>query len=58
MSNAILMSYNYCPLRFRTVSAVDYKKAMLLFYEQNNISTMKEIFVNPNEFSVKLYFDL
>lgn len=58
MSNAVLMSYNYCPLSFRTVSAVDYKKAMLLFYEQNNISAMKEIFINQYEFAVKQYFDL
>ena len=57
MSNAVLMSYNYCPLSFRTVSAVDYKKAMLLFYEQNNISAMKEIFINQYEFAVKQYFD-
>lgn len=58
MSNAVLMSHNYCPLSFRTVSAVDYKKAMLLFYEQNNISAMKEIFIHQYEFAVKQYFDL
>lgn len=58
MSNAVLMSYNYCPLSFRTVSAVDYKKAMLLFYEQNNISAMKKIFIDQYEFAVKQYFDL
>lgn len=58
MSNAVLMSYNYCPLSFRTVSAVEYKKAMLLFYEQNNISAMKEIFIQQYEFAVKQYFDL
>ena len=58
MSNAVLMSYNYCPLSFRTISAVDYKKAMLLFYEQNNISAMKKIFIDQYEFAVKQYFDL
>ena len=58
MSNAVLMSHNYCPLSFRTVSSVDYKKAMLLFYEQNNISAMKEIFIHQYEFAVKQYFDL
>jgi Fic family protein len=58
MSNAVLMSHKYCPLSFRTVSAVDYKKAMLLFYEQNNISAMKEIFIHQYEFAVKQYFDL
>lgn len=56
VSNAILMNNNYCPLSFRTVDSIDYKKAMLLFYEQNNISRFKEIFINQFEFAVKTYF--
>ncbi len=56
VSNAILMNYNYCPLSFRTVDSIDYKKAMLLFYEQNNLSNIKEIFINQFEFAVKTYF--
>jgi Fic family protein len=56
VSNAILMNYDYCPLSFRTVDSVDYKKAMLLFYEQNNISNLKEIFINQFEFAVRTYF--
>ena len=39
VSNAILMNYKHCPISFRTVDSVEYKKAMLLFYEQNNIET-------------------
>jgi Fic family protein len=45
VSNAILMNEKHCPLSFRTVDSIDYKKAMLLFYEQNNISKFKEIFI-------------
>jgi Fic family protein len=56
VSNAILMNYNHCPLSFRTVDSIDYKKAMLLFYEQNNISNFKEIFIQQYEFAVKTYF--
>ncbi len=56
VSNAILMNYKYCPISFRTVDSIDYKKAMLLFYEQNNISKFKEIFINQFEFAVKTYF--
>jgi Fic family protein len=56
VSNAILMNYKYCPISFRTVDSVDYKKAMLLFYEQNNISGFKKIFINQFEFAVKTYF--
>ena len=56
VSNAILMNSNYCPISFRTVDSIDYKKAMLLFYEQNNISAFKEIFINQFEFAVDTYF--
>ncbi len=37
-SNAILIANGYCPISFRTVDSIDYKKAMLMFYEQNNIA--------------------
>ena len=56
VSNAILMNNDYCPLSFRTVDSIDYKKAMLLFYEQNNISSFKQIFINQFAFAVKTYF--
>ena len=56
VSNAILMAYRYCPISFRTVDSIEYKKAMLLFYEQNNISAFKKIFIDQFEFAVKTYF--
>lgn len=55
-SNAILMAWGYCPMSFRTVDSVDYKKAMLMFYEQNNIVAFKRIFIEQYEFAVKNYF--
>ncbi len=56
VSNAILINHKYCPVSFRTVDSIDYKKAMLLFYEQNNIVAFKEIFIEQFEFAVKTYF--
>lgn len=56
VSNAILLHDHHCPLSFRTVDSVDYKKAMLLFYEQNNISAIKKIFIDQYEFAVNTYF--
>ena len=55
-SNAILMAWGYCPISFRTVDSIDYKKAMLMFYEQNNIAAFKQIFIEQYEFAVKNYF--
>lgn len=56
ISNAILIKNNYCPLSFRTVDPIDYKKAMLLFYEQNNITAFKRIFKEQFRFAVETYF--
>ena len=56
VSNAILMNKRYCPLSYRTIDSIEYKKAMLLFYEQNNLSKIKEIFINQFEFAVNTYF--
>ncbi len=55
-SNAILMANGYCPISFRTVDSIDYKKAMLMFYEQNNIAAFKKIFIEQFEFAVSTYF--
>ena len=56
VSNAILIANRYCPLSFRTVDSIDYKKAMLVFYEQNNISAFKKIFMEQFAFAVNTYF--
>ncbi len=56
VSNGILIAYGYCPISFRTVDSVDYKKAMLMFYEQNNIAAFKRIFIEQFLFAVKTYF--
>ena len=56
ISNALLVADDACPLSYRSVDSLDYKKAMLLFYEQNNLAAFKTIFIKQNEFGVKNYF--
>jgi len=56
ISNAVLINKSYCPISFRTIDSIEYKKAMLLFYEQNNINAFKKIFISQFEFAVKTYF--
>lgn len=55
-SNAILIANGYCPISFRTIDSIEYKKAMLMFYEQNNIAAFKRIFIEQFLFAVKTYF--
>ncbi len=56
VSNAVLIANGYCPISFRTIDSIEYKKAMLIFYEQNNMNIFKSIFINQFEFAVKNYF--
>lgn len=56
LSNAILLAHNSIPLSYRIVSIEEYKKASLLFYEINNISYLKKIFIEQFEDAVNNYF--
>ena len=52
-SNAILIANDYCPLSFRSVDSIDYKKAMLIFYEQNNLYAFKQILAYMTKMCLK-----
>ncbi|MDR0959104.1 MAG: Fic family protein [Propionibacteriaceae bacterium] len=56
VSNALLLAGHSCPLSFRTVDSLYYKEAMLIFYEQNILSPVKQIFIEQFEFAVRTYF--
>lgn len=56
VANAILHAHGKAMLSYRNVSAVEYKKAILLFYEQNNLSAIKQIFLEQFSFAVENYF--
>jgi Fic family protein len=56
LANALLMAQNSCPLSYRSVSATEYKKALLVFYETNNLSAFKDIFIQQYVFASKNYF--
>jgi Fic family protein len=56
ISNAILLAHNSIPLSYRIVDVEEYKKAVILFYELNNISYFKQIFIEQFEDAVNNYF--
>jgi fido (protein-threonine AMPylation protein) len=56
IANACLIAEEVCPLSFRNVDEVSYKKAVLLFYELGNASLLKNIFLEQFNFSVNNYF--
>ncbi|MEX0909797.1 MAG: Fic family protein [Candidatus Paceibacterota bacterium] len=56
VSNAILLTNNSIPLSYRIVDVEEYKKAVILFYEINNITYFKQIFIDQFEDAVNNYF--
>lgn len=56
LGDAALLAYNVCPLSYRSVNEVDYKKAMIIFYEQNNFRFFKELFIEQFKFAARNYF--
>ena len=56
LGNALLLAYSFCPLSFRSIEEVDYKKAMILFYEQNSARFFKELFIEQFNFATNNYF--
>ena len=57
LGNALLLANDYCPLSYRSVDEVEYKKGIILFYEQNNASYFKKLFLEQFEQAVKKYFE-
>lgn len=56
VSNAILLANGYYPLSYRNVDEVEFKKALILFYEQNNLYHLKRIFLEQQKFAIQHYF--
>ena len=56
VSNAILIANDLLPLSYRTVDDQAYKKAMLLFYETNNLYAIWNMMSEQFSFTAQHYF--
>jgi len=56
LANACLLAANTCPLSLRSAGETEYKKAMILFYELQNASLAKKLFLEQHDFSQANYF--
>lgn len=55
MANALLLSHSLAPLSYRSVDENEYREAVLVFYELNSITPMKEIFIAQYDFAARNY---
>ena len=56
LTNAILLAYDLYPLSYRSVNEDNFKKALILFYEQGSIYEIKKLFIEQLEFANATYF--
>ena len=56
LGNALLYAHGYCPLSYRSVDEREYKKAIVLFYEQNDWSYFKRLFTQQFTEALEKYF--
>lgn len=58
IANAVLIANDIIPLSYRNVDELEYKKALIIFYEQNNISNLKRIITDQLIYSNTHYFQI
>lgn len=56
LTNALLLAYDLYPLSYRSVNDNEFKKALILFYEQESISEIKGLFIEQFKFANETYF--
>lgn len=56
LTNAILLAGDRYPLSYRSVDEEEFKKALILFYEQHSIVHIKRLFIEQIKFANDNYF--
>lgn len=56
LANAVLLANDFYPLSYRSVNETLYKKALVLFYEQNSLFHLKQIITEQYKFALNTYF--
>jgi len=56
LADAILLAGHTCPLSFRSIKETEYKQALIILFEQNNLRLFKELFIEQFKFAINNYF--
>jgi Fic family protein len=56
LANAILLADNYFPLSYRNVDVNEYRSALIIFYETNNLFNFKRVFISQLQYAIEYYF--
>lgn len=56
LANAVLLAHDFFPLSYRSVEETSYKKALILFFEQNSLFHLKRLLIEQYRFVQETYF--
>lgn len=56
LSNAVLMAYDFPPLSYRNINVNEYRNAMIVFYETNNLYNFKHLYLEQLQYAIENYF--
>jgi len=56
LTNAVLLGSDLYPLSYRSVNEDEFKKALIVFYEQGSICEIKRLFIQQVQFANETYF--
>lgn len=56
LTNAILLAYDLYPLSYRSIDEDKFKKALILFYEEESVCEIKRLFIEQVKFANETYF--
>ena len=56
LSNAVLLAHDYFPLSYRSIDVNEYRSAMIVFYEINNLYNYKRLYMKQLQFAIDNYF--
>jgi Fic family protein len=56
LSNAVLLAYDLFPLSYRSVDINQYKQALIVFYETDNLYHFKQLFLDQYRYAQANYF--
>lgn len=56
LANAVLLSYDLFPISYRSIDINEYKQALIVFYETNNLFHLKRLFLEQHIYAQTNYF--
>ncbi len=55
LTNAILIAHHHYPLSYRSIDENEYKQALILFFETNNLYHLKRLLIDQYRFALSTY---